>query len=230
MRCSICLKEGEEEEEEEEQNIVFKELSCGHSFHFGCVKELRNPFCPLCRAPIQVSDSSPLSADLINEMGKRARADKEEADNRGLEEAGAFERIPLNDNTDGIINEILSAFRLSVLSTIRPQNFAEAMYRHFYNERYPYLRRYSDEHVCQFMEDFHYCLFAELEKGQGELDQEVVEWFSEHLATSFLSEALHRASHERFPGMECGELKRHAQTALCVNLGTRLLAYSLKKK
>jgi len=235
MRCSICLEEGGGGDEaggeggggEKGGERAMYSLPCGHSFHFECIKELRKPICPLCRTPIEASLS--LNADLLNEMGKRQRQDEEETNNAGVEEAGNFERVPLNDNVMKIIAEILDGFRLNVLSTIRPENFGEAMHKHFHNDRYPCLSGYTCEQVHRFAADLHFCIFEKLKKSKEGLKENVLDWFSEYLATSLISDDLHRASHMRFPGIGCNELQLHAQSALCVNLGTCLLVYSMKK-
>lgn len=42
--CAICLEEDFEK---------FKEFSCGHQFHIGCLEQIRNYCCPMCRKDIK---------------------------------------------------------------------------------------------------------------------------------------------------------------------------------
>ena len=52
--CAICL-------EESAKKPTDAQLSCGHTFHAGCLTGLQNPSCPLCRAPIVPGDIKSLT-------------------------------------------------------------------------------------------------------------------------------------------------------------------------
>lgn len=48
MDCTIC-------QETISNESIFANLECGHNFHIECVRNLRNPSCPVCREPIKSS-------------------------------------------------------------------------------------------------------------------------------------------------------------------------------
>jgi len=117
-KCSICL-------EDLETNIHV--LECNHKFHLACIQNVRNPECPLCRAPLSEACGLP-----VDEICKRRRTDNDEANQELFEGmmgriipamrfvpattdfftrlvAIATENIPLNDlihmPIDGLLHE-----------------------------------------------------------------------------------------------------------------------------
>lgn len=68
--CTIC---------QEPISGNFTNLECGHNFHGECVRNLRNPTCPVCREPIR---SSTIQGNEVTAMIVRQCLDEE----RELEE------------------------------------------------------------------------------------------------------------------------------------------------
>jgi hypothetical protein len=64
--CPVCQEEVNADDD--------AKLICGHGIHFECARQLRDPRCPLCRAPI-TTKSCKLPAEDIRAMDRRQKAD-----------------------------------------------------------------------------------------------------------------------------------------------------------
>lgn len=72
MDCSIC----QETISNENGNA---DLECGHDFHIECVRNLRNPSCPVCRESIK--------SPKINDFEIKIMVDRRDNDKREIEES-----------------------------------------------------------------------------------------------------------------------------------------------
>ena len=218
--CQICL---EEEEEEDDQKSEFLSLSCNHSFHVGCIKELRNPVCPLCRKPIEHE-----KIPWVESMRKRKQQDEEESNHTSiLEMQDSVERIPFN--APGFLDCVFQHFTVGEI--LRERGFGNRLHQSIHHSL-PLLSRIPCRMVIEVGDDIYRCLNQSTKfNAESYVPKvEVISWFAERLATLHYSHELHEASHEVFPQERCTHLKAYAHLAVQTNLGTELLKNALKTK
>jgi hypothetical protein len=216
--CQICL-----EEEEEEEKSEFLSLSCNHAFHTECIKELRNPVCPLCREPIE-REKFPW----VESMIKRKRQDEEESNHTSiLEMQDSVERIPFN--APGFLDCVFQHFTVGEI--LQERGFGNRLHQSIHHSL-PLLSRIPCSMVIEVGVSLYNCFKhpANFHSDSYVPKVEVVSWFAERLATLKYSHELHEASHEVFPQERCTHLKAYAHLAVQTNLGTELLKNALKTK
>lgn len=209
-RCSICL-------EEEGENIVV--LGCGHGFHSSCLKQLRNPACPNCRAPLVGLDDTD-----VRMMRKRQHDDHREDGINTAVALGLVQRVPFHRRD--IICALFEHFPISVIAKCPSAGeFAEA----YHNWAHPLLENepFSCHILRTFAVEVFECVKASSLHQVRALDPRLLSWFCTHVSVSALTTELHEYAHGTFQNAGCTSLHYHALSSARVLLGHALLVSSL---
>lgn len=215
--CSICL-------ENEGKKVL---LSCGHGFHAACLKQVRDPKCPNCRAPI-VADADGLDEEDVRMMKKRKQDDHVNDNLRTAVAMGIIQRIPFFRRD--ILVQMLQRFPIPIiLSYQTPELFSEA----YHDWAHPLLQQNDEAFTCTMLEQFASNIFTCL---YGSVDCIALQpvpallFFMQALSIAELTEDLHGLSHVLFPTVDCKTLKYYARSAYRILLGTSLLVSALSRE
>jgi len=215
--CSICL-------ESEGERVL---LSCGHGFHAECLKQVRDPKCPNCRAPITATGT--LDEEDVRMMKKRKQDDRINDNLRTAVGMGLIRRVPFF-RLD-ILEKMLERFPVHLIISYQT---AELFAKDYHEWAHPLLQQNDEPFTCDMLTDFAYniytCLYGSVDRVQLPLSSPVINFFMQGLSILELTDEAHQISHMAFPQVNCKTLKYYARSVYRTLLGSALLVSAFKRE
>lgn len=184
-------------------------LNCKHKFHRDCLKNLRNPSCPQCRAPI-TSDVMPEA----KEMDRRRRRDIEDNNRRAAEELESrLNIVKIVIGTSDWKTAVMWMLENVGIARLQSQdnlNDDQTIHSGLHN----LLPLYNCRSIFHFIDEMQ-IFYRAAEMNNITVDTRMVNWFSERLLKAYYgSELTHAMAHWNFPQARCVKLSFHELVAL----------------